>query len=47
MLQGVLESRMSTIQQQEDGQTLAATSSSITVVRLREVQRGKQRTSTA
>ena len=42
MLQGVLESRTSTLQKQEDCQTFAATSSSITVVRLREAQRGKQ-----
>lgn len=42
MLQGVLEGRMSTLQKQEDGQTVAATSSSITLVRLREALRGKQ-----
>lgn len=42
MLQGVLDSRVSTLKKQEDGQTFAATSSSITVVRLREIQRGKQ-----
>ena len=42
MLQGVLDDRLSTLQQLEDGQTFAAVSTSVTVARLREVHRAKQ-----
>ncbi|KAL3133056.1 hypothetical protein ABBQ38_006962 [Trebouxia sp. C0009 RCD-2024] len=44
MLQGVMDDRTTTLQRQEDGQTFAATNNSLTVVRLREVQRAKQQT---
>lgn len=42
MLQGVLDDRINTLQRQEDGQTFAAVNNSVTVIRLRAVQRAKQ-----
>ncbi|KAL3133044.1 hypothetical protein ABBQ38_006950 [Trebouxia sp. C0009 RCD-2024] len=44
MLQGVMDDRITTLQRQEDGHTFAATNNSLTVVRLRALQRAKQQT---